>query len=270
MSDIFISYAREDEPRIRELANEFVRIGWSVWYDRNLLTSEEYDERIEQELDAALCVIVLWSHMSVKSKWVRAEAAAADEQGKLIPIQFDFDVVPPIRFRQLNMAKLSSPSLDNPSEGTVSMIAAIEAFTGKHLGITDTRTNEHLHVGKRSGAKTLTPGKWRLKTSLPYLFFQIKSQYDFELLPSGSLSCSITGTWLRMKMKSQGSGRWHFESSQGLLQLEYNAHGTAMGFQVSTGAVILNIRILQWDDDYSATCEFTHNNTMVQLERVFE
>src|SRR5262245_6299668 len=92
--DIFISYAREDESRVRELASEFERLGWAVWHDRALLTSEEYDERIERELEQARCVVVVWSRASIKSKWVRAEAGAADEQGKLIPVTFDFDVVP--------------------------------------------------------------------------------------------------------------------------------------------------------------------------------
>ncbi len=106
MSDIFISYAREDESRVRGLAQELERLGWSVWHDRSLVASEEYDERIEQELDSALCVVVVWSRASVKSRWVRAEASAADDQGKLIPVAFDFDVLPPIRFRQGRDAQL--------------------------------------------------------------------------------------------------------------------------------------------------------------------
>ena len=33
MSDIFISYAREDEARVHELARALTQLGWSVWSD---------------------------------------------------------------------------------------------------------------------------------------------------------------------------------------------------------------------------------------------
>jgi hypothetical protein len=33
MSDIFISYAREDRPRVERLAAALEQCGWSVWWD---------------------------------------------------------------------------------------------------------------------------------------------------------------------------------------------------------------------------------------------
>ena len=34
MSDVFISYAREDRGHAEQLAREFERQGWTVWWDK--------------------------------------------------------------------------------------------------------------------------------------------------------------------------------------------------------------------------------------------
>ena len=36
MSDIFISYAREDRPRVEHLAAAFEQRGWAVWWDPDI------------------------------------------------------------------------------------------------------------------------------------------------------------------------------------------------------------------------------------------
>jgi hypothetical protein len=36
VADIFISYAREDAVRAHELADAFVSLGWTVWWDDSL------------------------------------------------------------------------------------------------------------------------------------------------------------------------------------------------------------------------------------------
>jgi hypothetical protein len=36
MSDIFISYAREDRPRAEAIAKALEEHGWSVWWDWNI------------------------------------------------------------------------------------------------------------------------------------------------------------------------------------------------------------------------------------------
>lgn len=241
MSDIFISYAREDESRVNDLASEFERLGWSVWHDRSIGTSAEYDEQIERELDSALCVVVVWSRSSIKSKWVRAEAGAADDQGKLIPVTFESDVVPPLRFRQLNVAKLSSTNLEKPTEQEQSLLAEIASATGNPPKGWDSRLGMGERAGGRSGAKTVTPGRW----SLTMRYLLAKARYDFELFPSGILSGKAAWTISRAKL----SGRWHFDSSRGVLQLE-------MSGGVLEGTQSFLIQIDHWEDDDTALCTF--------------
>lgn len=50
---------------------------------------------------------MVWSHTSVESDWVRAEAAAGRERGILIPVRLDDDSILPLEFRRIQTADLS-------------------------------------------------------------------------------------------------------------------------------------------------------------------
>ena len=79
MSDIFISYKREEQPQARKLANALEREGWTVWWDPKLRAGDDFDKIIEAVLNESRCVIVLWSEKSLASDYVRAEASEAME-----------------------------------------------------------------------------------------------------------------------------------------------------------------------------------------------
>jgi len=115
MSDIFVSYASDDKSRIAPLVNALTAQGWDVWWDREIPPGRTFDEVIEEALEAARCVIVVWSKASVKSRWVKAEATEGDRRGILVPIQID-TVSIPLSFRQIQAAQLIDwdGSSDNP------------------------------------------------------------------------------------------------------------------------------------------------------------
>lgn len=85
MADVFLSYASRDRERARAIAEELRARGLAVWWDRELHAGRNFDESIQAELDAARCVVVLWSSASVASAWVRAEASRAHERDILVP-----------------------------------------------------------------------------------------------------------------------------------------------------------------------------------------
>jgi adenylate cyclase len=89
MSDIFISYSREEHVRARQFAEALAHEGYSVWWDVTLRSGEAFDEAIERALRAAKAIVVLWSKKSVVSRWVRAEATLADRQGTLVPVMIE-------------------------------------------------------------------------------------------------------------------------------------------------------------------------------------
>ena len=106
MSDIFISYAREDRPRVERLAAALEQRGWAVWWDPDIRTGEDFGRMIHTALQAARCVIVVWSHQSIASPWVKDEAQVGQERGVLLPVCIDA-VAPPLGFRQLQTVDLT-------------------------------------------------------------------------------------------------------------------------------------------------------------------
>ncbi|NJD54212.1 MAG: TIR domain-containing protein [Candidatus Methanoperedens sp.] len=105
MSDIFLSYKSEERTKARIIAEALERHGYSVWWDRIIPIGQNYDDVIEEELDASKCLVVLWSKESVKSKWVKTEAGEGDRRGILVPILIE-EVTPPLAFRRIEAAKL--------------------------------------------------------------------------------------------------------------------------------------------------------------------
>ena len=107
MHDVFISYASADRPRAALLAHALQARGWSVWWDRTIPPGRQFDQVIEEALEASRCVVVLWSADSVASDWVKTEAAEANRRRALIPALIDEKVRIPLEFRRLQAADLS-------------------------------------------------------------------------------------------------------------------------------------------------------------------
>jgi formylglycine-generating enzyme required for sulfatase activity len=105
MSDIFISYKREEQAIARNLANALEGEGWTVWWDPKLRAGEHFDDVIEKALNEAKCVIVIWSERSVQSRYVRNEATYALEKGKLVPVAIE-TVDLPFRFKGIHTLSL--------------------------------------------------------------------------------------------------------------------------------------------------------------------
>ncbi len=105
MSDIFLSYKSEDRVKAQKIAKAIEKKGYTVWWDQIIPPGRNFDEVIEEKLDEAKCVVVLWSGKSVKSKWVKTEASEGDRRGILVPVLIE-DVTPPFMFRMIEAAKL--------------------------------------------------------------------------------------------------------------------------------------------------------------------
>ena len=139
MSDIFISYAREDLDRARRLASALESRGWSVWWDRRIVAGQTFDQTIERELESARSVVVLWSKDSIESEWTKNEATVAAERNVLVPALLD-DVRLPLEFRRKQTANLidwdgdaSHEGFQALCEGIAGRIGAPSATTPAHV-----------------------------------------------------------------------------------------------------------------------------------------
>lgn len=106
MASLFLSYAREDIGRARPLATALEREGHHVWWDRYISGGQEFAGAIEEALASADVVVACWSQSSVRSAWVRDEAAAGRDNGRLVPVTLD-GCPPPLGFRQYHTIDLS-------------------------------------------------------------------------------------------------------------------------------------------------------------------
>jgi formylglycine-generating enzyme required for sulfatase activity len=129
MSDIFLSYASEDRQRVAPLVRALERHGWSVWWDRTILPGRTYDIVIEEALEAARCVIVVWSEAFVVSPWVFTEAEEGRQRDILIPVLFD-EVRPPFGFRHIQAARLLDWQETAVHDEFDTLVQAIQARIG--------------------------------------------------------------------------------------------------------------------------------------------
>jgi hypothetical protein len=108
MSDIFISYKREDETRVARLVRALERTGRSAWWDRGLAAGENWRQQIQTALDVAKCVIVVWTRDSVgpQGDFVRDEAGQAKRRDVLVPILLD-NVAIPLGFGEIQTIDLT-------------------------------------------------------------------------------------------------------------------------------------------------------------------
>jgi adenylate cyclase len=128
MSDVFVSYARPDEPHARRVADSLRDAGYRVWRDDELPAHRPYAEVIEERIEGAKAVVVLWSSHAVRSHWVRAEADTARGAGKLVQASVD-RTIPPIPFNQIQCADVSDWA-GGDTAGWRKLLGSVEALAG--------------------------------------------------------------------------------------------------------------------------------------------
>jgi hypothetical protein len=104
---VFISYKTQDRDvaqRVRG-ALKLAIPDCSLWWDQNLQTGGQWNADLDEALQAAACVVVLWSKLSCTSPWVQQEAAVAKVLGVFAPATIDDCEIPP-PYRGVQAAKL--------------------------------------------------------------------------------------------------------------------------------------------------------------------
>jgi tetratricopeptide (TPR) repeat protein len=143
MAGIFLSYARSDAAKARSIATALEKSGHSVWWDLHVRGGAQFAKVIDEALKAADAVVVLWTAAAVESPWVRDEAAAGRDSGRLIPVSLD-GTEPPLGFRQFQTIDLSGWT----GRGKVPRLADI--LSGLDSKVDDVGTD-------RAGAATAIP-----------------------------------------------------------------------------------------------------------------
>ena len=129
MADIFISYKREDEEeygRVKPIAQALEAEGYDVFYDVEIPPGSTWETVLQSKIDAAKCVLVLWSSSSVASDWVKEEAEIAKENGKIIPVFLEA-VRAPFGFTRIEGANLADWDGDLSHHEWKNLLAVLKA-----------------------------------------------------------------------------------------------------------------------------------------------
>jgi hypothetical protein len=161
MADIFVSYAREDEPRVRALVSAFESRGWSVFWDRQIPAGSTWRSHIGAALDAARCIVVFWSQHSVKSDWVSEEADEGKRRGILVPVLVD-GVLPPRGFREVQSADLGNWQLGEASEEFDRLCADLSNMLSRMATPAESPTPVHAREAPATPVLTVAPSPQRV------------------------------------------------------------------------------------------------------------
>src|SRR3954447_25203182 len=131
MSDVFVSYKAEDKRRIRPLVEALQAEGYSVWWDEQIGGGAAWRQTIEQELNDAKCVIVVWSKRSVgpDGTFVQDEATRAQQRRVYVPVTID-KVHLPLGFGETQALPLTGWHGDRADPHYQAVLAAVRRNVG--------------------------------------------------------------------------------------------------------------------------------------------
>ena len=129
MSDIFISYARSTAHHAKAVAEALRSLGYRVWLDDELPAHRGYADVIEERLQAAKAVVVIWSAEAVKSQWVQSEADRAREADKLVQLTVDGARLP-MPFDRIQCADMTGWTGDVEAPGWRKVAASVADLIG--------------------------------------------------------------------------------------------------------------------------------------------
>lgn len=130
MTDVFISYKREEREAARRLAAALQKRGFSVWWDAELLPGEQYRAVTLEILQSCHAAIVIWSPKSVQSSWVLDEAQRALDRGVLVPVHLEKISAYPLGFGQLHTHDLTSWDGGADHTAVQPLFAAVQRLAG--------------------------------------------------------------------------------------------------------------------------------------------
>lgn len=157
MPRIFLSYDRQDAAEAQAIVAALEKAGHSVWWDKHIKGGARYSKEIDKALKQAEGVVVLWSERSVESDWVKDEAAAGRDTGRLIPVALD-GASPPLGFRQFQTIDLAGSGLRSSSKGMRELQQAVDELASDDRKVRNDVTTDGAVLRPGPTRRTLIAG----------------------------------------------------------------------------------------------------------------
>jgi hypothetical protein len=156
-TEIFLSYSREDTPKVELILRALQEKDWEVFYDRHIYSVTEWQKVLQHKLDEAYAVVVVWSRHSVTSEWVRREVAAGLAKGRLFPVVIERGIDLPSEAKGKNAVDLSDWNGDADDSKFAPLVGAIELWWAGDRGTRREFTVGKPYVLKKRLSITLRP-----------------------------------------------------------------------------------------------------------------
>jgi hypothetical protein len=205
MADVFISYRREEHAKARRIAQKLERLGLSVWMDSAITSGTSFDREIENALQEARAILVLWSPSAVASDWVRNEATVARERGVLVSLMLAPCELP-VAFRNNQYEPLFDPRFADDDPSWVKTIERIKDLVGRRDEI-DKRSRRARIRSKRNRI-LLWIGVWPLGALAILVGMTFLLRETSVSIMGGNF---YADSWERGYFS--GSGTWEIENS---------------------------------------------------------
>lgn len=108
VAHIFLSYKREEMKYARRVRDALRSVGYEVFWDQDVQLGQRWNEALDVALTTAQYVVVLWSHRSTRSEWVKHEASIALARGVLRQLKLEDGISVPAQYRREQMADLTA------------------------------------------------------------------------------------------------------------------------------------------------------------------
>lgn len=132
MTDVFISYKREDHARVDRLAALLGELDLNVWHDAALGAGADWRQQIETVARQAKCVVVCLTEPALASQWVQSEIVIGIERGVLAPAKLA-ECELPKSLARLHVADLTDWVDGGDHKGLLQLMEGMEPFVGRKL-----------------------------------------------------------------------------------------------------------------------------------------
>lgn len=86
MTDVFISYKREERAGVERIAQALSDLELNVWYDVRLTAGKQWSPEIDHHAHKSWAMVVCYTPAALTSKWVRHEIDIGLAGDKLVPL----------------------------------------------------------------------------------------------------------------------------------------------------------------------------------------
>lgn len=133
MTQIFISYSRNDMEFVQYLAMGLYRAGLDVWWDlSDIQGSDVWEKKIEEGLKTSQYFVVVMTPAALESRWVRREYLSADNKGlTIIPVRLKTYDELPLALRDIQPVDAVDRSYEDVLAEILKIVARLDIHTDK-------------------------------------------------------------------------------------------------------------------------------------------